>query len=246
MHAFILLAWCSLVGYGVAKLLFIAGLESMGVRYAVSVACAYAAFLVGVRVWLSYVGFGEYMDDEPDDASLVTDALDAAVYTDGMGNTVRTAGTPVFKGGGGTYDGGGASGDWDGARSVTSSGSSLGGGRGGGDVSVDGDALPIIVVVGILLLAFIVLTGGVYLGVELLAELAFEMLLVIHIRRGIKKGGLPWLSSAFKNTWWALLLVLAITVGVGTYAQHRYQTNTAIDTVKAMVLQYKAAQVEKD
>lgn len=234
VHAFILVTWCAAIGYGTTKLLYWGGLDSMGVRYAISVAAAYGAFLLGVRLWLSYIGFEEYMkedDDHIDGADAGLDVLDIALP---RGHS-HTSVTKEFTGGGGTFDGGGATGDWEGAGRSVSSGVS------GSDVSIDGDALPFIVIVALLFAVFVVFTGGVYLGAELLAELAFEMLLAIHIRRGIKRGGLPWLASAFKNTWWVLLLVMAITVAAGTIAQKTYGTDTAMATVRVMVAQQQEA-----
>lgn len=228
MHAFILVTWCGIIGYGTTKLLHVAGLDSMGIRYAIAVGASYLAFLVGVRIWLSYVGFGEYMESDDD---IIREAADTATDIDFINSTNKAH--VGYSGKGGTFDGGGASGDWSSGSGGSSSVSS--------DVSVDVDAeaLPLIAIFVLLAALFIVLTGGVYLGVELLAELAFQMLLVIHIRRGIKKGGLPWLSAAFKNTWWAFLLVMAITVSVGTYAEHTYNTHTAMDTVRAIIKKHE-------
>ena len=57
-HTSILLLWTFCAGLLVIKSLFALGMQSLSWRYTAAIVVAYGAFLLGVRIWLHYVGAG--------------------------------------------------------------------------------------------------------------------------------------------------------------------------------------------
>lgn len=57
-HTSILLLWTFCAGLLTTKGLFALGMQSMFWRYTIAIVVAYGAFLLGVRLWLHYVGAG--------------------------------------------------------------------------------------------------------------------------------------------------------------------------------------------
>lgn len=238
MHAFVLVTWCGGIGFASTKGLHHIGIDNMGWRYGLSVLASYLALLVGVRLWLYYVGLGAYRvphKNESYNTGNNLDGIDVPFNLDGTPVSMERLFTPGVQGHGGTFDGGGASGDWlsSDAPAVVAGGSSLGGG------DLDGECWPLFVVLAIAAAILFVLFGGIYLGTELLTELAFQVLLAAVMRKSLKDNSLSWWSVTVKNTWWALVLVFVTAVGIGMLAEHTYHTHTAAETVNAMLAQAK-------
>lgn len=71
-HTAILIAWTFCVGLLTTKLLWWLELDAMWLRYTLAILVAYAAFLLGVRVWLAYIGLGRHVRRrDPDDVPRV-------------------------------------------------------------------------------------------------------------------------------------------------------------------------------
>lgn len=99
VHAFLLFAWTFGLSWLVAKFLFFVGHGTLWQRYAITCVAGYLLFLLGMRIWLSYVGAVRDSFDQIDgDLQLPSGSGDSS---------------PSFSGGGGSFDGGGASDNFD-------------------------------------------------------------------------------------------------------------------------------------
>lgn len=249
VHAFLLVVWSGGFGFGASKLLYALGLTHMGLRYGIAVIVTYAAFLAAIRLWLSYIGIepDSKSGDGPGGTDINISMSDSVIS---FFNRVRRPGS-IFSGRGGTFDGAGASGNWvDGIKVVGANAASASAVENEGifsgfevtdkDMEINKDmAIPIIVLLGLAVLAFSILIGAVYMGTELLVQLAFEMMLAVPIRKSIRKNGLPWISATFKHSWIALILVFGIVVFAGTWAQKTYGTHSAGETMHAIFNPHK-------
>ncbi len=239
VHVALILAACFAVGLAVTKLLLIAGVHAMWLRYAVALAAAYAAFLLGVRIWLHYAGY-----DHPvlpgRRRGLASDAA-AALNGDwsiggGGGSSGGGSGLPGFRGGGGGSGGGGASARFGGvgfagsdqssaASSSPSSssffGSSSKGGGGGFDLGDDGWVL-------VLLIAVVAAACGavvwiLYAAPTILADAAFAGMLsagLVRPTKHIATGG--WISSVVGHTWIAFTVVFVLALAFAVVAQRHF------------------------
>ncbi len=206
-----------LAGFAASVGLLAAGMVSMPLRYGVSVAIAYAAFLLLVRVWVVYQR-RSFVDDLP--------AIDIPI-PDVSGGSGASEALAEHSFGGGNFGGGGAGRGWE--ADVSSNDphvSLLSPGSGGSSHGwlPDGDLDEGWVIVVPLLLALGVLLAGVYviyIAPALLAEVLLDVLLLSGLYRGLR--GLErryWLSSALRRTLLPVSAVLVLSVAVGYGAQH--------------------------
>jgi hypothetical protein len=231
-HTSILLLWMFSAGLLTSKALFALGVHSLFLRYTIAIVVAYGAFLLGVRIWLAYVGARgigtgarRQVNDRSTDGSI--DLPDFAP---------RGGTSHVFGGGGGTSGGGGASASFDGdmappanVLAVEGTGLSATGGGGGGNSSmlsgvgdVVGDigggddgcliAFAIMIVVGLIALVI----GGAFfvvsMGPEILIDTAFNAMLAGGlIKAGGKVSDPGWFGSVIKATWIPFAIVLGTT-----------------------------------
>lgn len=104
-HLTLILAFAFAVGLLTTKGFLALGLDTMHWRWPLALATAYLAFLLGIRLWLGYVGLGRYIDDTPDLDLPVGDLLDGARAT---GDRLPTGGSfdlPALAEAGGTLAG---------------------------------------------------------------------------------------------------------------------------------------------
>ncbi len=112
VHTAILLAWTFSAGLLTTKGLLVFGVHAMYLRYTIAIVVAYGAFLLGVRIWLAYVGAGAGGSgnvrnaDRRKDGS--TDLPDLSSSGGGSSGGGASSGGG-FRGGGGSSGGGGAS-----------------------------------------------------------------------------------------------------------------------------------------
>lgn len=217
-HAALIALWALSVGVMSSKLLWMAGIESLPVRYGLATLAAYGGFLLGVRCWLAYVGLSRYLQERhgPSDSSVDPSDLFEIPLKGGSAHP-----TPV-SGHGGTFDGGGASADFT-LKDTGVLGETGTDGSGALDALGDaGDALGFLVLVFSLLLAAAL--GAFYVasqGPVLLAEVAFEALLaggMLKVARRVDQAN--WLLAAFRSTVVAALVVCVMSVGLGFALQH--------------------------
>jgi hypothetical protein len=204
----------------VSRLLLAAGVQSLLLRYALTVIGAYALFFVLVRVWIAYVA-----RVGPRDVGL---DLPDVIPTGG-------GGASGFQPGGGLSGGAGASGSFgDGGdvpvfRSLAEAGSggadggSVGGGRGSGDwFSFDLDD-GIVLVIALLLLVSVLGGTAIWLiwqAPVILPEAAFEALLASGLIKAARRGeARGWARGVLKSTVIPFVLVLAAASFVGWAGQ---------------------------
>ena len=203
-----------------SRLLLAAGVQSLMVRYALTVVGAYAVFFVLVRMWIAYV-----TRIAPRDPGL--DLPDIVSTGDG-----GLGGVADLQPGGGQFGGGGASGSYDDTgevpvfRSVADAGGRGGGsstGGGGGD-----DWLPLDFDEGTLIVALILLVsavGGtavwlVWQAPLILPEAAFEALLSAgQIKAARRSEARGWTRGVLRSTVIPFVLVLVAASFAGWAAQ---------------------------
>lgn len=252
LHVLLILSACFAVGLAVTKLLLMAGVSTLWLRYAVALVMAYCAFLLGVRLWLAYTGYVRRI--LPARRSSVTDGADLPGFGGGSGGggSGGSVELPGFRGGGGGSGGGGASATFGGgspsaqaqalafssSQSSASSGSggSHGSSSGGGfDLGDDGFVL-------VLLVALVVAVAGgvawiIYAAPTILADAAFAGMLsagLVRSTRHIASGG--WVASVVGHTWFAFALVFVLAMVFAVIAQRHYpEARTILDVVRALV-----------
>lgn len=239
VHVALILAACFGVGLAVTRLMLEAGVDAMWVRYAVALAAAYAAFLLGVRIWLRYAGYDRF---GPAGArgSLAGDAADALdVGWSTGGGSGEGGSVPVFRGGGGGSGGGGASARFGGVGfAAGDTGASppaaapLKGGGGGLDLGDGGWVLLLLIAVAAA--AFGAVAWILYAAPTILADAAFAGMLaagLVRPARRIATGG--WVASVVRHTWVAFAVVLVLALAFAFAAQHRYpDARTLADVIR--------------
>ena len=221
MHGLCMGLLVLLVMWAVTALLLHSGVESMALRYAISLGIGYLVYLLVLRLWAAYLVRHAYERQR-------NDSLDNADIPGDLPHFHHDHAAPDWQpGGGGDFGGGGASGDWsDAADAVTSAadaGSSwdLGGlDLGGADEGIV-IVVPILAVFAGLVAAFFGLGAllWLYFGIDVLlgvaVELAFSMMAARAVVR-VERAG--WLLSAVRLTWKPLLGALVCAVAVGALA----------------------------
>jgi len=233
-HISLILAFAFTAGLLATKGFLALGLETMHWRWPLALLAAYGAFLLGVRVWLSYVGLGRYLDDDKDNDSDIDlgDVADAAsnlvpdgsidlpdISASGLGDSVGSVIEHAGSGGGG-----GASGDF--AAAVVDSGSSgfsLPDVGDIGDIGGDDGCLPIIIVILILALLAAALGVGFYLIWQaplLLSEAAFEAALAAGLVKAVRRVDDPgWIGGTLSASWKPFLLIFVFAVAAAALAE---------------------------
>lgn len=245
LHCALILIACFATGLLVTKLMLMAGVSTMWVRYALALAAAYAAFLLGVRVWLRYVG----SDGGARRAAADTSGVDVIDVISDV-SASRGSGAPVqvsdaLRGGGGRSGGAGASMSLDGgakvnvaaagmpeSASASSAGSGARGGGGGFGLDFDGG----LVFVALVLAVAAVAGAAIYIlwaAPTILADAAFAAMLsagLVRPTRRIVSG--DWMASVLGNTWFAFTTVAILAIGFALVAQHVYpQAQTLPDVL---------------
>jgi hypothetical protein len=215
----LILSATTATGLIASKLLLLAGLTSIPVRYPLAVILAYLVFLGMMRMWVGYV-----LIDKPARRRSISnwDLTSVDVPEFGGGSASESS----FAFGGGDSGGGGASDAWGPADAIPSGGSSSGGGSSfpslGLDIDLD-DGIGILVVLAALVLA-IFGAGGylIYVAPEILPDIAFNALLAGCLTGAVKRAETKgWVHSVFRSTWIPLTIVLLMTIGLAVMI-HRH------------------------
>lgn len=246
LHVVLILSACFAVGLAVTKLLLMAGVAALWLRYAAALVMAYLAFLLGVRLWLAYAGYSRRV--LPSRRTSLADDVGLPDFVGGGGSGPGRAGDlPVFRGGGGGSGGGGASASFGGGSpssapaaqamavsSSSSSGARSGGSAGGGfDI---GDGWVLVLLVGLVLAVAGSLVWIVYAAPTILADAAFAGLLsagLVRSTRHIAAGG--WVASVVGHTWLAFAVVFVLAMAFAVVAQRHFpEARTLLDVVRAL------------
>lgn len=236
-HLILILAFSFAIGLLATRLFLHLGLETMHWRWPLALLAAYGAFLLALRLWLSYIGLGRFLASEKGfDIDLPDVDLSASGGVSGGGSGSGSgmfdwAGDVLGKGGG-RFGGGGASGDFSalvggelGNVSESVSGTSSGLDLPAIDLPDVGDdgCLPLIILALILALLFAVFGVGVYLVWQaplLLAEVAFEAAMAAGLVRSVRKVNDPgWVGGALSASWKPFALILLFSIMAATLAE---------------------------
>ncbi len=227
-HVALIALWGLAIGMLASKLLWMAGIDTLPLRYGLATVAAYLGFLLGVRCWLIYVGLSSCLaqprrNEAGNKNTSNVELPDISMPGfGGSGSAGGRAGPLPASGRGGTFDGGGASGNFtlDDAGPLSDAGGSAGEAlEAAGDA---GDALGLILLVLGLLAAAVL--GAFYLvsqGPLLLAEVAFEALLaggMVKVARRADQAS--WLLAALRRSILPALIVGALAVGLGFALEH--------------------------
>jgi hypothetical protein len=207
------------------------GLTHMWLRYPLAVVCAYAVFLLLLRLWLAYqcnrVG---RLGLDLDISSLRLPSFNIGSWGGGGGR--------FGFGRGGDFGGAGAGGNWatenmaaaavpqpsGGGLGLGSIGSGGGGGSSSFDLDLDdGWAIIAIVLLVIAALALVIISGYIiYTAPALLAEVFLDGALVtgLYKRMPQEAGPRHWLRVCVRRTWWLVLIILLL-LGTAGYAMQR-------------------------
>lgn len=211
-----------LITWMTSHVLMVLGVQSMGLRYGLSLLVGYMAYLGLVRVWAERLAVPRRQNDGGD-APDIGDLLDA--FGNARSSPVR--GPTIDSGGGGNFGGGGASDSWGSATNSTSSdwvGDTVGGafkGAGEAVASADEGVVVVIPVVAIFLMIFLAAMGMgsivfLYFGSEALLAVAVELAFSYAASNAaVKLAREGWLGAIFRLTWKPLAGALLCAVGMG-------------------------------
>ena len=217
-------------GWVFGRLLLVANITYMPLRYMFSTLCAYGVFILLSSLWLKYLGRNSNLHEprrRDTDADFPDDLPD---IPEPLSETKRTL--EAITGEGGDFSGAGASGNFDGS--------------GLADWSVDGavatpeisdmpDVVPdaddlfgAVIAAIIFIIAFVFFMWGAYLLMEI------PFLFIEGVFHGILTGALvkatkrlddeEWATSVFKQTRWIAAAVLAATLATGFYVESKCPT----------------------
>ena len=221
-HAMWLHGWCigaTVVGvmWLAAHLQMLMGVDSLALRYLVTLGLGYVAFLAVLRTWAGWL-----VGEEPEvDPEAVDMAADVAWNASQVAPSVDV---PVPRsGGGGDFGGGGASGDFDEGSSVVSD---VAGGALEAAGSLDEGAVVVVPVAVVFLAGFLVLFGAgslllLYFGSEVLLAVAVEVAFgYASARTAIRVVRAGWVEKVVNLTWKPLLGTLVCVVLLGGLIDH--------------------------
>lgn len=247
-HMSLILLGTALSGLIASKLLLIAGMENIIIRYPLTVVCSYLAFFVFVKLWLAYLSTRRAFQ-----ASNIVDNVvpDLPSFSGGGGGTGSGSGSslPSFRGGGGgSGGGGGASGTFEGpaanaqaafippsgtADTASSAGKSVGDAL-SGFFDIDDEGI-ILIAIGVLLAAIF---GSaiylIYIAPHILSEAAFNFLLGSSLIKSYHRMNREdWVGSVFKDTYKPFLVVLLVSFGAAWVIHHYAPDITKISDIFA-------------
>ena len=242
-HVSLLILWSFCCGLLVNKALLLAGVDWMVVRYPLALLAGYAAFFVGVRLWLAYVGAAPLGHETKPAARAGRRDADGGVDLTDVGDAVdlgRRASSTALKGGGGDFAGGGASASFGSASesSLAAPRLAAGGARGGlfssrsvgGGFALDlgdGDGWLVIVLLALAAALLCSVFGAVlyivYSAPSMLADVAFSAMLA----GGLVKSSRRWRNSCWKTelfraTWVPFTIVFVLALLTAGLALHLF------------------------
>lgn len=235
-HMSLILVSCALAAMLANWALRAAGVDAMLVRYPIAVAVSYLVFLLGVWIWLRYVGIHPKEEEGDPHGNSVLDAADLPDIPVGRGGG-GSGSAGGFGGKGGSFDGGGASASWaEGgalrapnvqALAASSPGDSADAPSGLGDLvsgASDADELVLVALALAVVVAILAASGYlVWMAPDILAEAAFGALLAGGLARPSRReDAAGWIAGVAKKTWWPFAIVLVLALAFAGFAASAY------------------------
>ncbi len=225
-----ILAATILVGLATTYLLYRIHLKVFAIRYGLAVFTAYAAFVGFIKIWLWYV---EYCGRSRSSGT-ADDWFDCINFS-GSGSS---SGSGVsFSGGGGKFGGGGASGGWasesnaqaspvlvapppkSSSSSFSSKSSSKSSGGGLGDDL--GELILVLLIIALVCAIIASFIWIVWAAPAILSEVVFNAVLAGALARHAHRATCgDWIGGVIKKTAIPFVLILALSVTMGWWAQH--------------------------
>lgn len=221
--------------WSVSHLQMLLGVESLALRYAVTLTAGYVAYLLVLRAWAARL---VRRPGERKDRDGGWDVPDVS-WPGGSGTGGGGASAPLPRaGGGGNFSGGGATGNF-GGSGIDASGPAGAGDAGAleslGDLaggaleaagSADEGAIVVVPVVAIFLIGMALVLGAgslalLFFGWDVLLAVAVELAFSVATARaavGVERQG--WLGAAVRLTWKPLLGALVCAVALGLALDH--------------------------
>jgi hypothetical protein len=227
-HMSLILIGTILTGLLFSKLLLLAHLDKMSLRYPAVVLISYFCFFVFIRLWLLYIR---------SKGKVAEAALDVtADIVSGIDDFPGQSASNVVEFGGGEFSGGGASGAFGetGVETIlgdTSAGLGEAAGEAGGSLLEEGG---IILIPLMLLLAAIFGVGFllIYQAPFILSEAAFEFILASALVKKVKEIDNPdWVGSVFRNTWKPFLFTLLLAGIASGLLNHYFPEATKLTQI---------------
>ena len=221
----LLLMWCT------SHVQMLLGVESLALRYFVTLSVGYLGYLLVLRAWAARLVRSD-RDTGGDGSSL--DVPDVSWPSGSSGG--GSGQVPLPRTGGGDFGGGGASGDFGGAwtQGLSSGGSGsdssalgdLASGAADAIGSADEGAVVVVPVVAIFLFGAAIIFGAgslamLFFGWDVLLTVAVEIAFSVATARaavGVEREG--WLTAAVRLTWKPLLGALVCAVVLGATIDH--------------------------
>jgi len=233
-HGLLIGSFTLLLMWGSAHVQRLLGVDSLALRYLVTLSVGYLGYLLVLRLWAARLVQRQRASDGD---SGVGDAVDLA--TDIPWPSGGGARVPLPRAGGGDFGGGGASGDlgggWasglaDAGGAASDSGASALGDLASGAAdalgSADEGAVVVVPVVAIFLIGAALILGAgslamLFFGWDVLLTVAVEIAFSVATARaavGVEREG--WLTAAVRLTWKPLLGALVCAVLLGATIDH--------------------------
>ena len=221
----LLLMWCT------SHVQMLLGVESLALRYFVTLSVGYLGYLLVLRAWAARLVRQERASHHDGSSLDVPDVSWPSGSSGGGSGQV-----PLPRTGGGDFGGGGASGDFGGAwtQGLSSGGSGsdssalgdLASGAADAIGSADEGAVVVVPVVAIFLIGAAILFGAgslamLFFGWDVLLTVAVEIAFSVATARaavGVEREG--WLTAAVRLTWKPLLGALVCAVVLGATIDH--------------------------
>lgn len=229
------------IGLLTTKAFLALGLETMHWRWPIALLASYLGFLLCVRLWLSYVGLGRYLDDG---LGRHLDFPDLAISNSG-GSSGGSGGLSLENvlpriPGGGQFGGGGASADFslpaDSAPSgiASSLGDTVKEAVGG---SSDEGCLVLLAILALLAAIFGVGIYVIWQAPALLAEVAFEGALAAGLVKPLRRIEDPgWIGGALRASAIPFLLIFACTMAIAFLAEsHAPEASTLVEAIRILL-----------
>jgi hypothetical protein len=221
----LLLMWCT------SHVQMLLGVESLALRYFVTLSVGYLGYLLVLRAWAARLVRQERASHHDGSSLDVPDVSWPSGSSGGGSGQV-----PLPRTGGGDFGGGGASGDFGGTwtQGLSSGGSGsdssvlgdLAGGAADAIGSADEGAVVVVPVVAIFLIGAAIIFGAgslamLFFGWDVLLTVAVEIAFSVATARaavGVEREG--WLTAAVRLTWKPLLGALVCAVVLGATIDH--------------------------
>jgi hypothetical protein len=210
--------------WGVSHLQMLAGVDSLALRYFITLGAGYLGYLLVLRFWAATLVDRSGDVDGVDGLGHVADVL--SNLPGGGGSAPAPSMPSIQSGQGGNFGGGGATGDFSGAAESSSGLGEAASGALDALGSADEGAIVVIPVVAIFAIGAAVFLGAgslllLFFGWDVLlavaVELAFSYVTARATVRMVREG---WMSAAVRLTWKPLIGAIACAVALGAAIDH--------------------------